>query len=327
MNIEFYQHLLNATNIANTSSWDHQLNKQLKDIFSQPPHGHFSQWQVIVNQLSCLQTKHYEFDRASIVIGQASDVANIHSQQIEMLLKALLPWRKGPFNFFGIDIDSEWRCDQKWQRVQRCLPCLQDKSILDVGCGNGYYMLRMLGDGAKSVIGVDPTLIFLAQFYALTQNLNTKLDAHLLPLTFEQLPNTMNHFDVIFSMGVLYHRRNPQEHLQRLFSHLNNGGKLILETLIINNHTSEQLIPEQRYAGMRNVWSVPTPSLIEAWLQQSGFKNIELHDQRVTSVTEQRATEWTKNFSLQNFLDPNDTSKTIEGYPAPVRAIFSAQKT
>jgi tRNA (mo5U34)-methyltransferase len=30
--------------------------------------------------------------------------------------------------------------------------------------------------------------------------------------------------------------------------------------------------------------------------------------------------------SLKDFLDPNDTSKTIEGYPAPKRGLFIATK-
>jgi len=326
MNIEHYKHLFNDRDISNHTYWKDTLHKQLTEIFSNPSHGHFNQWLGVINQLAVLSTNHYRLNQANVEIGTAEDLINLNQQQIEKLLKSLLPWRKGPFNFFGINIDSEWQCNQKWQRAQKFLPELKDKTILDVGCGNGYYMLRMLGDGANSVIGVDPTLIFSAQFYAITQCIKNKLRAHLLPMPFEQLPKEMNQFDAVFSMGVLYHRRDPIEHLQRLFLHTKDSGHLILETLVTNQSGINELIPKERYAGMRNVWSIPCPSLLEHWLEKSGFKNIQLHNIKTTSLSEQRATLWTKNFSLENFLDPNDLNMTIEGYPAPTRAILSAQK-
>ena len=268
MNIEFYQHLFDDSDIANSASWKDSLNEQLIDFFSQPSHGHFNQWLFTLEQLACLTTDHYKLDQSVIEVGTQEELINIDQQQIELLLKSLLPWRKGPFNFFGTHIDSEWQCNQKRLRVQQALPSLKDKTILDVGCGNGYYMLRMLGDGAKSVIGVDPTLIFLAQFYAITQNLNTKLHAHLLPMPFERLPSNMNQFDIAFSMGVLYHRRNPLEHLQCLFSHIKDGGRLVLERVIIDLAIIKELIPKERYAGMRYVWSIPSAALLQGWLKK-----------------------------------------------------------
>ena len=46
----------------------------------------------------------------------------------------------------------------------------------------------------------------------------------------------------------------------------------------------------------------------------------------ITSVEEQRATDWMTYQSLKDFLDPNDPTKTIEGYPAPMRATLIATK-
>ena len=46
----------------------------------------------------------------------------------------------------------------------------------------------------------------------------------------------------------------------------------------------------------------------------------------MTSTDEQRATKWMTNHSLIDFLDPNNKSLTIEGYPAPKRAVFIATK-
>ncbi len=46
----------------------------------------------------------------------------------------------------------------------------------------------------------------------------------------------------------------------------------------------------------------------------------------VTTTEEQRRTEWMVTESLADFLDPNDRSKTVEGYPAPQRAVLIARK-
>ena len=55
-------------------------------------------------------------------------------------------------------------------------------------------------------------------------------------------------------MGVLYHRRSPIDHLLELKGCLQTGGELVLETLVIDGGLGEVLVPENRYAKMRNVW-------------------------------------------------------------------------
>ncbi len=325
MKLALYRHLLTHSFNAVADGWQEKLEAQLSALFAKPGHGHFPQWLHAVDQLSTTFPSKVDLHQAMPEIGLASDLED--QAAIKQTLMNLQPWRKGPFNFCGLALDSEWRCDLKWQRMVDHCPDLTGKTVLDVGCGNGYYMLRMLGAGADHVIGVDPTLVFLAQFYALTQNIQPHLNAHLLPLPFEQLLPELNSFDVIFSMGVLYHRREPREHCQRLFSHLADEGWLILETLIINESGDHELIPAERYAGMHNVWSVPSPDKVITWLHAAGFKNVQCHSIEVTTSHEQRATAWMQNYSLKEFLDPHDASKTIEGYPAPTRAIFSARKT
>ncbi|MCF1540680.1 DUF1698 domain-containing protein, partial [Escherichia coli] len=76
------------------------------------------------------------------------------------------------------------------------------------GCGNGYHMWRMLGEGAYQVMGIDPSELFLIQFEAVRKLMANDQRIHLVPLGIEQLPE-LQAFDTVFSMGVLYHRRSP----------------------------------------------------------------------------------------------------------------------
>jgi len=60
---------------------------------------------------------------------------------------------------------------------------------------------------------------------------------------------------------------------------------------------------------------------LKQWVKMAGFSSFEVVDIALTTVNEQRSTQWSSDHSLINFLDSNDLSKTIEGYPAPVRAM------
>jgi len=125
-------------------------------------------------------------------------------------------------------------------------------------------------------------------------------------------------------MGVLYHRLSPIDHLKELKTFIRSGGELILETLIIEGDDSDVLIPEDRYAKMRNVWFIPSTNLLIRMLQRVGFINVRVVDINQTRIEEQRSTDWMTFESLPDFLDPNDSNKTIEGYPAPKRAVILA---
>jgi tRNA (mo5U34)-methyltransferase len=86
------------------------------------------------------------------------------------------------------------------------------------------------------------------------------------------------------------------------------------------------LIPNERYANMRNVWIIPSVELLRAWLNKAGFVNIKVVDITMTTIQEQRQTEWMTRYSLEQALNPKDHSLTIEGYQAPLRATVIAKK-
>jgi len=324
MKLEHYSALLDTGLTA--TAWQSELTEQLEAVFAHPSHGHFNKWLAAVDSLPKAISTDFDFTKDAAQVGHSDDLDPEQLADILNALKTLSPWRKGPFNYCGIAIDSEWQCQQKWSRFEKHLGDMHGKRVLDVGCGNGYYMLRMLGAGAEQVIGVDPGLVFLAQFQAIIQTLKQRPNTHLLPLPFEQLPAGLHNFDHVLSFGLLYHRRQPQEHLSQLHDRLQAGGTLYLETLILETEEHCELVPEDRYAGMRNVWSIASPSFIQHQLQSAGFEDVECLDQTTTSLDEQRASAWMTSYSLENFLDPNDHSKTIEGHPAPVRGLFRAVK-
>ncbi len=244
-------------------------------------------------------------------------------QSLKDQLLGLAPWRKGPFEIGGITIDAEWRSDMKWARLRDAIAPIEGHQILDVGCGNGYYALRMRDEGAASVIGIDPTLLYVMQFLAVNHFVRDE-SAFVLPLRLHELPEPARKFDTTFSMGVLYHQRAPIDHLRQLRETLRPGGQLVLETIILPGEESSASTPTDRYARMKNVWLLPTRMELTTWLQRTGLRDIHIIDETVTTSDEQRSTEWMTFESLAESLDPQDQSMTIEGWPAPRRAIVIA---
>ncbi len=286
-------------------------------------HGDLSRWQRGFDSLPDVSPSDIHLNASAVGIGAASDTSD-SNQVIESALKQMHPWRKGPFELFGVHIDTEWRSDWKWDRLKDAITPLAGRTVLDVGCGSGYHLWRMLGAGAKFAIGIDPTALFSMQFAAI-KRYQPDAPVFLLSVGIEDMPDGMRCFDTVFSMGILYHRRSPVDHLLELKSLLRSGGELVLETLVIEGDEHSCLMPQGRYAKMRNVWFIPSVDMLSLWLKRTGFKHIKTVNVSPTSTEEQRSTAWMSFESLADFLDPNDSSRTIEGHPAPVRAILTAQ--
>ena len=315
----FYQQI--AT--TNLSDWLETLPLQLKE-WEKQTHGDYAKWSKIVDFLPDLQADNIDL-KSTVKSDRTSPLSEGEKQRIIYHLKQLMPWRKGPYHLFGIHVDCEWRSDFKWDRVLPHLAPLQGRTILDVGCGSGYHMWRMVGEGAKMVVGIDPTELFLCQFEAVRKLLNNDRRANLIPLGIEQM-QPLAAFDTVFSMGVLYHRKSPLDHLTQLKNQLVKGGELVLETLVVDGDENTVLVPDDRYAKMKNVYFIPSVAALIRWLEKVGFTHVRCVDVATTTLEEQRKTSWLENESLIDFLDPKDHNKTIEGYQAPKRAVILANK-
>jgi len=283
-------------------SWQTQLEPLLRDRLQDNAHGDFARWRQTLQQLRA---------------------AGSDEQATRALLLSLAPWRKGPFEVNGITIDSEWRSNLKWDRLKDGITPLEGRAVLDVGCGNGYYALQIRNAGARSVIGIDPTLLYVLQFLALEYFLQPQA-VFVLPLRLSELPHNSVSFDTTFSMGVLYHQRSPLDHLRQLRETLRPGGQLVLETIFVPGEESFACTPTDRYARMRNVWLLPTVAELCTWLRRSGFIDIEVIDESLTTSDEQRSTEWMTFESLREALQPDDPERTVEGWPAPRRVVVVA---
>ncbi len=318
-----YQPLYQMLIEAKAEAWVELIPQQLRQAFELNSNGNAVNWQNSIDQLSVVTPSILDFSNSLVKIGGGDDIDSQHRELLIKQLKSFHPWRKGPYEIFGIHMDTEWRSDWKWDRLSEHIAPLTNRLVLDVGCGNGYHCWRMLGAGAKMVVGVDPLLLNVLQFH-LIRKLVGEAPVYVLPVGLEQIPESTRAFDTVFSMGVLYHRRSPIDHLLALKDCLLPGGELVLETLVIDGKKGEVLVPEGRYAKMRNVWFLPSCETLISWMQRCGFINCRVIDVNKTTIEEQRSTEWMNFHSLKDFLDQENPDLTNEGLPAPKRAIILA---
>lgn len=302
-------------------SFSQQLQDTWKQVgFATPleqiKHGDLQKWLGALTQLPNLSSVH-------TVIGESIRInsCNLSPAQRDALsnaVNALIPWRKGPFSLFGLEIEAEWRSDLKWRRVFGHLD-LNSKSVLDVGSGNGYFGYRMLQAGAKSVTGLDSTLLPVMQ--AAMVNHFARLPNVVVPVRYG-MEDWRTTYDVVFSMGVIYHQKDQVVHLSHLYDSLHEGGLVVLETIVAD----QPFCPKGRYAGMRNVRFIPSLKSISDAMDVAGFSQIRIVDISTTTSAEQRSTKYMPFRSLKDVLSESDTEVTIEGYPAPKRAMILAEK-
>lgn len=244
-----------------------------------------------------------------------------HSREMALRLK---PWRKGPFTLPEFTIDSEWVSEKKWQRLAPHLGRIEGRDFLDIGCGNGFYMRKLASLGA-SVTGFDPGPLNYLQWKYI-EHFTPHETQKLYLLGAEHTEQVSRSFDGILYMGVFYHHRDPLAQLMHIREALKNKGTLYLETIGIAGDDERLYVPGERYAGMPNVWMLPTLKSLIKILERLKFIEIEVLSTSWEGEAEQRATDWSAPHSFKDALDPQNRSLTIEGEPYPERFLIKASR-
>ncbi|MCP3967863.1 MAG: tRNA 5-methoxyuridine(34)/uridine 5-oxyacetic acid(34) synthase CmoB [Lentisphaerae bacterium] len=318
-----YSEFLNLARQTPLAPWAEEYTQKSESALKDCNHGHLDMWLKAINELPGIKLSGVDINSATIKAGSQKDCDDATREKLYECMQKLRPWRKGPFDICGMKIETEWRSDWKWDRLKNHISPLKNRTILDIGCGSGYHCWRMAAEGAKLAVGIDPYKVFVMQFWAMKKYLDNNR-AWVLPLGIEDIPSETKCFDTVFSMGVLYHRKSPIDHLLQIRDLLRYGGEMVLETLVIDGGENDVLVPEGRYAKMRNVWFLPSCAALEKWMRKIGFKNVRTIDVTRTSVDEQRTTDWIRWESLKDYIAPENSDLTIEGYQAPTRAIIVA---
>ena len=264
-----------------------------------------------------------EFKLQDTISLTCKDISEEDKKHINESALGLRPWRKGPFEVFDTFIDTEWKSFIKYNLLRAHFN-LKNKIVGDIGCNNGYYLFRMLKDKPKKIVGFDPSALCKLQFDFINHFAKTDIKFELLGV--EHLPFFEHKFDILFCLGVLYHRSDPVKTLKELYNSLNKNGELILDTFMIDGDEATALCPGKTYSKIPNIYFVPTIRALENWSEKAKFSSFEVLEIKKTELNEQRRTDWILGESLGDFLDANNPELTIEGYPAPKRVYVKLKK-
>ncbi|MBA3016169.1 MAG: tRNA 5-methoxyuridine(34)/uridine 5-oxyacetic acid(34) synthase CmoB [Proteobacteria bacterium] len=300
-----------------------KLRAKLNERFWQDKKG-FLRFRQPFDSVSNITAQSVDFLHDVVCIGAEGDLGHEDLRRVDAAMRAFMPWRKGPFEVFGITIDAEWRSDRKWGRVLSALPDLDGKVVADIGCNNGYYMFRMAAKRPAVVLGFEPSV----QHYFAFKTLNSLADQknlYIEPFGVENIGLFPACFDLVFLMGIIYHRISPVEMLKEIKQSIKPGGTLIVESQAIPGELPVALFPEKTYAKVPGTYFVPTSSCLVNWLLRAGFVDVEVFAEHPMGPEEQRRTDWMTFESFSDFVDPENSHLTIEGYPAPWRVYVKAR--
>ncbi len=264
--------------------------------------------------------KGVECDSSSpeVRIGLGTQLSKSQKIDLQYCLRLFIPWKKGPFNFFNIKVHSEWNSSLKWERIKPYLGPLEGENIADIGCHNGYFMFKMLPLKPKQVVGFDPVIKLFYNFHFI-QNFVQSPELIFEPLGVEHIRHYRSYFHKVLCLGILYHLKDPVTALLKIHRSLKSGGKIIVDCQGIIGEGSYCLFPSKKYAGAGGVWFVPTKECVINWLKRAQFKEIFCFYDEALDCTEQKPSSWAPVASLEHYLKKEDSSLTVEGYPAPRR--------
>lgn len=164
---------------------------------------------------------------------------------------------------------------------------LSGKSVLDVGCSDGFFAFEAEKRGASRVVAFDewssPYVDRPEGFDTVHRLLNSKVEFHRLDLQTLD-PAQLGQFEVVLCLGVLYHLQHPLLGMQQL-SKLTKD-MLILETEVTESivNTSGMRFTEGLYHGRDiTTWWVPSVSCVVQMARAAGFQRVEtvtLYDTR-----------------------------------------------
>tara|TARA_B100001250_G_scaffold106132_1_gene89506 strand:- start:128 stop:1069 length:942 start_codon:yes stop_codon:yes gene_type:complete len=291
--------------------------------FGQKKDKRIENWISLLSKIPSLENAKSDLLSGVSIKGKCSGA---DEETIENLLSELLPWRKGPFKINNTFIDSEWRSNLKWDRFLELDLDLKGKTILDVGSGNGYYAFRMLGQEAEAILCLEPNLTHFSQFLAINHFIQTN-KIRMLPERLETLGMKDTHFDVVFSMGLLYHQRDPSKHLNSLRNRLREEGQLVIETIVVSNEYGDYLEPKGPYASMPNVHFVHTDKGFRDLAKKEGLKVVHKSTEVQTTLNEQRKTKWMPFKSYESAILETNQDITVENFSAPKRKFYLLERS
>ena len=108
---EHFSPFIDSLNNSDQAAWAEVLTAQLIRRFEDNPHGDMARWHAALQTLPSDLPAKVELNSSAVTVTSEQPLSEQDAENLEQGLRGLMPWRKGPFNFFGTHVDTEWRSD------------------------------------------------------------------------------------------------------------------------------------------------------------------------------------------------------------------------
>lgn len=180
---------------------------------------------------------------------------------------------------------ADLSANPRWNSIQQNV-VLKDKTVLDIGAFDGFFSFKAEMAGASDVLATDKFIWFEApdwsgckeHFNLVRDTLGSKVRERVIdPSNIN--PVSVGEFDVVFLLGVIYHRVD-------FYQVFENAASVCKETLVVSTHVDLNVdqtrpafvfYPNDEFFDDPTNWFVPNPLAVTALFDKFGF-NVEHED-------------------------------------------------
>lgn len=156
---------------------------------------------------------------------------------------------------------------------------LTGKTVLDIGCWDGFYAFECERRGAAKVLATDLWEAAGQDAFLLAhKELGSKIGwmkADVYDLSMMLHPG--ERYDVTLFLGVLYHLKHPLLALQEVADCTAPGGLVIVDTVVSHPAYDQPVMafcPGRELSDDPTNWWAPNPACMAAMLEEAGFTNV-----------------------------------------------------
>ena len=239
-----------VANLDNLTTTRIRIKKDSKIIVN----GETNSFRPDVEKRHSLRKEFYGF-----IINLGKEINNIHNLIVEAFdginwveIKPISRvFKSRPPAYQDFDGNGASKSDKKMKslalhnisRGQEMLFPLKGKSVLDIGCNEGYFCLEAFNQGAARVVGIDSSIAYI-------ELAKKKCSAaSFIHTSWWKLPDEK--FDVILFLSAIHYETNQRELLGYIQSHLNPNGVLILECGVAPGDFGDGWLAIPRWDGLR----------------------------------------------------------------------------
>lgn len=107
--------------------------------------------------------------------------------------------------------------------MEKLLPDLNNKSVLDLGCGYGHNCMEFINKGAKNAVGIDIS----EKMLEIAKNENGHEKIKYLNMSMTDIDTLNEKFDLIYSSLAFHYIEDFENFAKKMYSALNDGGTLL----------------------------------------------------------------------------------------------------